>query len=584
MYHFVIYRNAFPGLNGGGQRRQHSFNSPKKRPKKNGNYIMITPKETRTHDFCVLSEHSMSLSPTLNQLCSLREAGLGRRKVVFQDKNANHQKLCEVLEEYFPKLKTQHGAFELLRAEKGGMSQKLFVVPLSAKGYTVQQLKEVVSSNTVIYVRPMQSSLTMEKVPVHTDEGITTQCQRCCDTVPLNTLREHMRNCQPSHSSASSTAAIENDNTEIHIDDFFSDGVYLPVLPEVVASTSTISSAKWDEELSAVFPHVAVDSISTAVNESTSIQEAANQIIDLTNQGDAAVKREPKCEMPKNLNGMLTKFAADNSMKQTDELAVDREALWLDMLKFYKRKISSPSDIGKSLEVSFKGEDGLDGGTIRVELFGLAIEEATQRLFEGDMINLVPIKDSTMLFLFRMFGMMLVHVIIQGGPLDMFPTLAPSIITMLLDEDKEAATSLLSKHHIPLTSATEHLHSLIDGLDGCKTEDEISRLFEENDSFWQIINHSHWPAETVITLQNKNLLIQELIYDEVIASRLQEIGELKAGLSTLGFLQYIRQHPDVCQSLFCAENRRIANAMFGPKSSKATLDHALPRISANGKP
>ena len=443
---FTIYGYLSHYLfSGGGQRQQHSFNPPKKRPKKNANYIMITPKETWTHDFCVLNEPIMSLSPTLTQLCSLREAGLGRRKVVFKDKNANHKKLCEVLEEHFPKLKTQHGAFELLRAEKGGTSQKLFVVPLSTKGYTVQRLKEVVSTNTVIYVRPMQSQLSMEKVAVHTDDGITTQCQRCCATVPLPTLREHMKGCTDSRSAAGNTTAIDNENTvsEIQVDDFFAEGAYLPLLPEVVASSSTSSPPKWGDKLPVAFPHAAADSISTAVNESTSIQEAANQIIDLTSQSDV-VKREPTDEIPNDLNGMLTKFAADNSMKQIDELAVDRGALWVEMLKFYKRKISASSDLGKSLEVSFKGEDGLDGGAVKVELFGLALEEATKRLFEGDTINLVPIKDSTKLFLFRMFGMMLVHVIIQGGPLDMFLTLAPSIITVLLDEDKEAATSLFS--------------------------------------------------------------------------------------------------------------------------------------------
>eukprot|EP00794_Sanderia_malayensis_P014795 gene14795-16329_t len=295
------FRNAFPGLSGGGK-RQSPFNPPKKRQRKSGNFVMITPKETWTHDFCVLNELSVSLSPTLNILSLLKEAGLERKKITFQDKNADHQKVCQTLEEHFPKLKSQHGAFEMLRAEKGGVSQKLSVLPLSAKGFTIPYLKEIVSNNTLIYVRPMQSALPMSKVVVKTDEGITSKCQRCSDVIPLSSLREHMNKCQDiqDHSVIESAGIDQTKDNPDDADDIFSfhvqcpkisklptahtsttqgsaiDTDYQPKLPEFsVASTSTsnidvkwddedhsiFSSVKWDEELSSLFPSVDVGEI-----------------------------------------------------------------------------------------------------------------------------------------------------------------------------------------------------------------------------------------------------------------------------------------------------------------------------------
>ena len=110
---------------------------------------------------------------------------------------------------------------------------------------------------------------------------------------------------------------------------------------------------------------------------------------------------------------------------------MDREELWVDTLKFYKRRLDNNICLGKQLGISFKGEEGLDGGAIMVEFFNLAIEDGIKCLFEGDSLNLVPVKDAIKLLLFRIVGTMFVHVVLQGVPVDMFPFLAPSIFAFL---------------------------------------------------------------------------------------------------------------------------------------------------------
>ena len=127
-------------------------------------------------------------------LTALRESGLGKRKVTFDNKRSGHGKF-KVLESIYPKLKSQNGAFELFRAERGGTCCNLVLIDMSAQGYTIPYLKEHVSSSTIIYVRPMQSNLPMTKVITRTDDSIKTTCQICAREVPLASLRSHMSEC-----------------------------------------------------------------------------------------------------------------------------------------------------------------------------------------------------------------------------------------------------------------------------------------------------------------------------------------------------------------------------------------------------
>ena len=79
-------------------------------------------KDTWTKEFLVLSSPTDDKTPRAECLQALQAAGLGKKKVVFKDKYGNFDHLKSTLEEHFPILKSQNGAFELLRADRGGNS------------------------------------------------------------------------------------------------------------------------------------------------------------------------------------------------------------------------------------------------------------------------------------------------------------------------------------------------------------------------------------------------------------------------------------------------------------------------------
>lgn len=104
--------------------------TPLKKTKGKGKgVIMIQPKESLTHDFCVLSDPEQDKkTPSQESFAALKEAGLGRRRVAFPNENGNFEHFKAVLESEYEKLKSQDGAFEVMRAESGGTSRPLRLI------------------------------------------------------------------------------------------------------------------------------------------------------------------------------------------------------------------------------------------------------------------------------------------------------------------------------------------------------------------------------------------------------------------------------------------------------------------------
>ena len=155
------------------------------RKKKAKPYVAFFVKDTWTKEFLVLSSPSDDKTPRADMLQSLQAAGLGKVKVVFKDNNGDFSHLKNTLEEYFPMLKSQNGAFELLRADRGGNTRPLLSIHMPNTGYTTKYLKEAVPGSAVIYVRPIQSDLDISAVKKEDGVKVYTQCVNCQEDVPL---------------------------------------------------------------------------------------------------------------------------------------------------------------------------------------------------------------------------------------------------------------------------------------------------------------------------------------------------------------------------------------------------------------
>ena len=170
---------------------------------------------------------------------------------------------------------------------------------------------------------------------------------------------------------------------------------------------------------------------------------------------------------PNSLESLLKDHAAkcvDDSSEYL--LTVDRtttEKLWMAVVTFYKGAKIRPNKLHKGLVIHFSGEAGADAGALRREFFEDALNEADNRLFEGEINNRVPKKDFRLQMEFEIAGMLLGHSILQDGP--SMACLSDSIYHYLISE--KADLCFPSKSDIPLNLATHHLITFIEQVHAC---------------------------------------------------------------------------------------------------------------------
>lgn len=167
----------------------------------------------------------------------------------------------------------------------------------------------------------------------------------------------------------------------------------------------------------------------------------------------------------------LESILKDHAAKFVDEsseylLTVDRtttEKLWMSVVTFYKGAKVRPNKLHKGLVIHFSGEAGADAGALRREFFEDALNEADNRLFEGEINNRVPKKDFGLQMEFEIAGMLLGHSILQDGP--SMACLSDSIYQYLVSENADLCFP--SKSDIPLNLATHHLITFIEQVHAC---------------------------------------------------------------------------------------------------------------------
>ena len=114
-----------------------------------------------------------------------------KERIVFKDKQGSFAHIKETLVREFPNLKTPNGAFEFMRADRGGACRPLLPIPMQTVGYTIPFLRDAVGSG-IIYVRPIQYELSLDQditpSTSSSEDAVMTQCINCHKSIPLHSL------------------------------------------------------------------------------------------------------------------------------------------------------------------------------------------------------------------------------------------------------------------------------------------------------------------------------------------------------------------------------------------------------------
>ena len=299
-------------------------------------------------------------------------------------------------------------------------------------------------------------------------------------------------------------------------------------VPDVISSSSTVPSSSLD-----------VHEQGLSICGSTFLSSSSDSDQDL-------ILLSPLGQN-KSLHDILRKFA-NNVVDSNDDLwlNVNRDDLWCICLAFYKLALKHPERLKKNLCVKFveSGESGIDAGALRNEFFCLCFDEVVKRLFEGDTV-LIPRRGiGSKSIQFEVVGALIAHSVLQSGP--GFPYLADWVVDYILGEDPSNLP--ISKEYITLSEMTSTLLNLIEELDEAKTEEALHGVLEthpKSAAFWEVINASEWSSTELIKIGNKGCLVHELIHNELVRRRKDQLDSLRKGLESLGFLYMLKMHRKV---------------------------------------
>ena len=112
-------------------------------------------------------------------------------------------------------------------------------------------------------------------------------------------------------------------------------------------------------------------------------------------------------------------------------------------------------------------------------------------------------------FDFTLAGMVAAHGFLQGAA--PFGLLQKWMVCYLNNADVDVVKSMVTLDMVPLDETTSSLHNFVHRMEAAKEEEDLDALL--NDPIIQsIINSSQWGIGTPVTLLNKGLLIQEVIF------------------------------------------------------------------------
>lgn len=76
----------------------------------------------------------------------------------------------------------------------------------------------------------------------------------------------------------------------------------------------------------------------------------------------------------------------------------------------------------------------------------------------------------------------------------------------------------------------------------CDTEERINYLFDGVDgpAFDQVINSSDWDSNEHITMKNKDISVNMLLYEETIGRRREKVGAIRKGSNVMSIAKYFR--------------------------------------------
>ncbi len=220
----------------------------------------------------------------------------------------------------------------------------------------------------------MQENICRSNVESGLDNSLVTKCKECKKSIQINLIRAHLSSCIPIPSADGTmpvSVFLEQNRPDGAVlapskstnSSNFSAGGFETKTRKSWSASATSSSMReddheeWNRSLLSLFCGLQDEEINQALIGADSLDEAANALIDSTdNKTIAEVPAKlfsstvlvTSKELPKNLDSFLKNFTRGKASEDYEELSVNRDRIWLDAMKYYKQKTNDPSGLKKN--------------------------------------------------------------------------------------------------------------------------------------------------------------------------------------------------------------------------------------------
>lgn len=90
---------------------------------------------------------------------------------------------------------------------------------------------------------------------------------------------------------------------------------------------------------------------------------------------------------------------------------------------------------------------------------------------------------------------------------------------------------------IPKVSWTVTTYELIGALEGATMEEDLHIILNKPENM-ETINSTQWNVVEAVSIENKDTLVQEVSYDELVRKRTEELNVIRDGLTLVGLLSW----------------------------------------------
>ena len=113
---------------------------------------------------------------------------------------------------------------------------------------------------------------------------------------------------------------------------------------------------------------------------------------------------------------------------------------------------------------------------------------------------------------------------------------------------------MVNESFVLKNAGTSTFHEMIGSLELVESQEALDCLLDKRE-YMERINSSQRDITEPLTIERKEKLIKELVFDELVWKRLEQLKAVRDGLEDLGLLEWLKKFPSLTERIIVTHKR-----------------------------